>query len=629
VFVLLGCRATTPPGASPSALADIHLVPSDGDVWGWTLHVEVVSERALTGACHLMEDGRPVKLLAHDGRMSAELSLSEGRNEVFAECAPGIGLPARSPTVRYTERLVDVPRLRLAERAEADGRVVLDASASRPSERSGAPIVEYAWWLEQGGGKPVLRGTGPTLALDPSRDERATVHLSARDARGRAADAAVWGAGESRIAWLDRAVVYGVLPPMFGAPPLRAVTSSLARLADLGVDVVWMTPIFEAAPHDFGYAVTDHLRVRRDYGDEEDLSALVTEAHRLGLRVLLDTPMNDTSSLHPYFVDASRLGAASRYSRFYARDPSGSFTHYFDWDNLPNLDYDDPEVERWMLDASAQWLERFAVDGYRVDAAWGIRARSPAFLEAWVAAMRSANPAALLVAEGSARDPFYLEHGFDAAYDWTDQVGKWAWQDVFDGPDVAAKVAQLVADPAYGAGGRPLRFLENNDTGARFVTRHGLGMTRVAATLLLTSPGIPCLFSGQEMGAAYEPYASRAAPMAELPSHAAALRDWYRTMIRLRREHPWLARAHPHLLDVRGSADVVAYEASEGAGSAGREAILVILDWAERPARVSVDIGRDGGGRAVLEDAVSGRALRVRDRTVEIDLPAWGVAVLR
>jgi glycosidase len=560
--------------------------------------------------------------------MSAEVPLSEGRNDVFAECAQGTGPAVRSPTVRYIERLADVPHLRLTERADADGRVVLDASASRPSEGSGAPIVEYAWGLEGDRAERIPRGTGPILALDLASGDRGPIHLTVRDAHGRAAEAAVWGAGESRSAWLDRAVVYGVTPPRFGAPPLRAVTSSLARLAALGVNGVWITPVFEAAPNDFGYAVTDHLRVRRDYGDEEDLSALVTEAHRLGVRVLLDMPMNDTSSRHPYFVDASRRGAASRYAHFYARDRSGSFTHYFDWDNLPNLDYDDPEVERWMLYSGAHWLERFAVDGYRVDAAWGIRARSPAFLEAWAAAMRDANPGALLVAEGSARDPFYREQGFDAAYDWTDQVGQWAWENAFDGPGVARRVARVLADLAYGGGVRVFRFLENNDTGPRFVTRHGLGMTRVAAALLLTSPGVPCLFTGQEMGIAYEPYASPAGPVAELPGHAAALTNWYRTLIRLRRENPWLARARPRLLDVRGSDEVVAYEASEGPGSTGKESLAVVLDFADRAARVSVEVG-DRGGQLLLEDALSGRTLRTHHGIVEVDLPAWGVAVLR
>jgi glycosidase len=647
--LLLGCPAPAPPAASGGAQATattIHVVPADGDVWGWTLRVEVVADGlgggrstadglgggrstadgAAAGACHLVADGRRVELSGDGGTPSAELSLAEGPNDVFAECAHGTAPPVRSETVRYVERLPDAPRVRLVESADANGRVVLDASASRPSERSGAPIVDYVWWLEQGGARAAALGTGPTLALDSSR---AAIHVSVRDAHGRAADAAVWGAGEPRSAWLDRAVVYGVLPPMFGAPPLRAVTSSLARLADLGVNVVWITPVFEAAPNDFGYAVTDYLRVRRDYGDEADLSALVSEAHRLGVRVLLDLPMNDTSSLHPYFVDASRRGATSRYAHFYARDASGSFTHYFDWNNLPNLDFEDPEATRWMLYSGARWLEQFAVDGYRVDAAWGIRSRSPAFLEAWARAMRDAKPGALLVAEGSARDPFYVEHGFDAAYDWTDQVGQWAWQDLFDGPGVAGRIARVLADPVYGARGRVLHFLENNDTGARFVTRHGLGATRVAAALLLTSPGVPCLFTGQEAGVAYEPYASPAAPVAELPSHAAALTEWYRGLIRIRREHPWLARASLRVLDARGSDDVVAYAASEGAPSTAKEGLVVVLNWAERPARVSVALTGALGDRAVLRDALGGSSVRTHHRTIDVDLPAWGVAILR
>ncbi|MBV9948008.1 MAG: hypothetical protein JOZ69_14230, partial [Myxococcales bacterium] len=361
------------------------LSPLGGDVWGWSLDVRFGGSGAATERCRLIGNGAAQEgRHADGGTWTATLSLTEGANDVFAECVASGRPPLRSRAVRYVERLPD------AMRAAFDGDAGI-APASAPE------------------------GT-------------------AAHADGEAA------------------VVYGVVPPRFGTPPLRAVTSALGDLADLGVTVVWLTPIFASTPGDFGYAVTDYLRVRADYGDGADLTSLVREAHRRGLRVILDLPMNDTSSLHPYFADAVAFGRASRYHAFYARDGAGNATHYFDWTNLPNLDYENAEVDRWMTYAAGYWLRAFHVDGYRVDAAWGVRTRSPDFLGAWTRAMRAIDPDALLVAEGSARDPFYVRHGFDAAYDWTDQVGAWAWADVFDpAPGVAARIERALVATA-GAG---------------------------------------------------------------------------------------------------------------------------------------------------------------------------------
>jgi cyclomaltodextrinase len=134
----------------------------------------------------------------------------------------------------------------------------------------------------------------------------------------------------------------------------------------------------------------------------------------------------------------------------------------------------------------------------------------PDFWPVWRAELKRIRPDLLLLAESSARDPYYFANGFDAGYDWTDRLGEWAWQEVFADP---AHIPQRLraALTNDGAGYDPdavvFRFLNNNDTGARFITRHGVGLTRVAAALLLTLPGIPGLYTGEEIGAEFEPYA--------------------------------------------------------------------------------------------------------------------------
>jgi glycosidase len=145
--------------------------------------------------------------------------------------------------------------------------------------------------------------------------------------------------------------------------------------------------------------------------------------------------------------------------------------------------------------------------------------------------LKRIKPDLLLLAEASARDAYYGRNGFDAAYDWTDKLGEWTWQAAFeDAPNTARRLRSAIEASASDA--LVFRFLGNNDTDPRFRSRYGIGRTRVAAAMLLTLPGIPCLYTGEEVGAAYEPY-KNAHPIAW--DDVDGLRGWYKRLIALRR----------------------------------------------------------------------------------------------
>jgi glycosidase len=151
--------------------------------------------------------------------------------------------------------------------------------------------------------------------------------------------------------------------------------------------------------------------------------------------------------------------------------------------------------------------------------------------------MKRVKPDLLLLAEATARDQWYVKHGFDVAYDWTNELGHWAWADVFyDTPSLAQSLHDaMAADPQPS---KVFRFLNNNDTGARFVSTYDSDTTRVAATLLLTLPGVPCVYTGDEIGAQYDPYQD-VQPIDWTDDHL-DLRDYYTTIIHLRTSHPSL-----------------------------------------------------------------------------------------
>jgi glycosidase len=412
-------------------------------------------------------------------------------------------------------------------------------------------------------------------------------------------------ASDARASWHRSAVVYGVVPPLFGpGVPLREVTARLDALDDLGVDALWLAPVMATDdPGAISYAITDFLAVRPDYGSEADLRVLVREAHARGLKVLLDVVPNHTSTGHPWYRDAEARGPSSPRWGFYVRDAAGEAAWDFDWKHLRKLDYANPAVRREMTEAFVRWVRDLDVDGFRVDAAWGIRDRSPDFWPELVRAVRAVKPGALLVAEASARDGYYVRAGFDAAYDWTGELGRAAWEKVFDdlarvGPALDAALADR-ATPMD----RVFRFLENNDTGERFVTRHGVATTRLATVLLHALPGVPALFTGQEVGAEYSPY-DDPPPVAWVDRHG--LRGLHRRLAALREDLPALRDGAYRRVEVPGNDAIFAFVRDAGAGPGARA--LVVLNFGPA-ARVRLAVP-GGLGPGVLRDVLADRDVR-------------------
>jgi cyclomaltodextrinase / maltogenic alpha-amylase / neopullulanase len=509
-------------GSPPPAIA---LDLLGGDAWAW--------QKTLTGTCpgcppeatiELLVNGTPVPAArdADSGKFSAVASFDPGDNEVLATVTMPDGREERSVPVAYTVRLEPRPKARLTARIDGE-RVVFDGTASEASEYDGAVIK--TWSVSPGENNPSaldLTEAMPGIwsAAIPTADGEYYASLTVEDDRGRADVAASYFVVDDRqarvsdpvhesAAWIADAVVYGVVPRNFDPPGFNGVAARLDEFADLGVTALWFAPITRTLPGLFGYEVTDYFELRAEYGTKEDFRALVAAAHERGIRLLMDFVPNHTSIEHPYARDADANGEASAYWDYYDRDPGGNLTHYFNWDHLPNLNYDNPEVARFMMEAFSYWVREFDVDGFRVDAVWGIKERNPEWLTAYLAEMNRIKPDSLLIAEASARDEFYFDQGFDAAYDWTDVLGHRAWGDALDGiAPIGEAMVEVLTDSGQGyhEDALVMRFLNNNDTGQRFVSIYGVDFYRTALAMLLTLPGLPCLFTGDEVGAEFQPY---------------------------------------------------------------------------------------------------------------------------
>jgi cyclomaltodextrinase len=280
-----------------------------------------------------------------------------------------------------------------------------------------------------------------------------------------------------------------------------------------------------------------------------------------------------------------------------------------------------------MTEAFSYWIREFDVDGFRVDAAWGIKRRRPDYWLEWRAEMARIKPDLLLLAEATARDRYYFENGFDVGYDWTDHPGQWPWQSAWEFPQ---EIQSLLVPSLTNQGrGYPedaivLRFLNNNDTGVRFAERYGVEMTRVASALQFTVPGIPLMFGGDEIGARYQPYtATDPIPW----NDRYGLRPWYDSLIRLRENQPaLLSREMSALSTDQGS--VIAYVRPRFRGG---DPVLVVLNFAGRAnvtieATPALDDVLSGGA---VEDVLTGERMSVRSgRDLTLRMPSHSVFVL-
>jgi cyclomaltodextrinase / maltogenic alpha-amylase / neopullulanase len=638
----------------------------DGDAWTW--NKVVYGHLDNTANCKSLlvsANGIDVKAAVSkdsdstdNSTFSATIPLVEGDNRVIAVCQLNSGQEEKSDMNHFQERLRRTPAARINITVE-EGQIILDGSQSQMAGEDGPVLIDYVWSARPGNPAPLtvhgigrmddreLSGevSGQTISLNaPIIDGEYYVELKVKDEAGREdtsinyfvvenAQARVPDYDRENSAWVESAVVYGVIPLKFGHPAFEAITNRLDYLVDLGVNALWLAPVNVSPPDDYGYAVMDYFDLNHAYGTKVDFHRMVQEAHARGIRVLMDFVPNHSSDQHPYFVDTKQKGRDSNYWDFYARDESGNYTHYFNWTNLPNLNYDNPEVQRMMTEAFSYWVREFDVDGFRVDAAWGVKERRPDFWPEWRRALKRIKPDLLLLAEASARDPYYFDQGFDAAYDWTSGLGQWAWKTVWD----TYKNRQLAYNLEQALTNRPdgyhpdaliFRFLNNNDTGDRFITKHGPAMTMVSTAMLLTLPGIPCIYTGDEVGAEFSPYESLG-PIG-WNEQVTGLRDYHKKLIALHKEIPslhsrlWLPlEFKPIPQEVYG---YIRYTRDY------EQPVIVLLNFFEEPAEMEFDLPEAFSGKikaGSLTDLITGETVSVgAGNTKRVTVPGLTARVL-
>lgn len=196
--------------------------------------------------------------------------------------------------------------------------------------------------------------------------------------------------------WWRGAVIYQIYPRSYqdsngdGIGDLQGIIERLPHIADLGADAVWISPFFKSPMKDFGYDISDYLDIDPMFGTLADFDEMIAEAHRLGLKVMIDGVISHTSDLHPWFKESrsSRDNAKADWYVWADAKPDGSAPNNWlsifggsawQWDTRrmqyylhnflseqPDLNFHNRDVQDALLDVARFWLDR-GVDGFRLD----------------------------------------------------------------------------------------------------------------------------------------------------------------------------------------------------------------------------------------------------------------------
>jgi len=357
--------------------------------------------------------------------------------------------------------------------------------------------------------------------------------------------------------WWQTGIIYQIYPRSFqdsgrdGVGDLPGIVRRLPYLAELGVDALWLSPIFTSPMADFGYDISDYTGIDPLFGTAADFAALVEAAHRLGIRVILDLVPNHTSDRHPWFVESRAARTSPKRDWYIWRDPApgggppnnwlsefggsawsldpatGQYYYHAFLAAQPDLNWRNPQVRAAIHDVMRFWLAR-GVDGFRVDVIWHLlkddrfrdnpenphcrpdqppqRRLVPLYtadlpgVHEIIAGLRrvvDAFPDRLLIGEiylPVERLVAYYGEGLRGVHlPFNFALLETDWH--------ARTIARIVAayEAALPPGGWPNWVLGNHDR-PRIASRVGRPQARVAAMLLLTLRGTPTLYYGDEIG---------------------------------------------------------------------------------------------------------------------------------
>jgi len=380
--------------------------------------------------------------------------------------------------------------------------------------------------------------------------------------------------------WIRDAVIYQIWERAYSQKgDFNSITNDLDRIKNLGVDVLWLMPV-----HPIGqvkkkgtigspYAVRDYYGVNPDYGTPADLKRLVAEAHKRGLKVIIDVVLNHTAWDNKLITE---------HPEFYKKNDKGEIVPPVpDWADVAGLDYSKPELRKYIVDNLKSWIRDYGLDGFRCDVALFIPTD---FWDTARAEVDKIKPNTIWLAE--AEKPELLVKAFDVDYAWNMHG---TLTEVMQGVKPASALRKVWEDQTatFPRGSIRMRFSDNHDE-RRALARFGERGALAAQALMFTLDGVPLVYNGMEAGDTAESGAP--ALFEKLPifwqfaERRPEFPRFYKSMIALRKSSIALRRGDLTWLRNSDENRVLAFTRRSG-----KEEILVAVNMTNTPFFGSVE----------------------------------------
>jgi glycosidase len=415
--------------------------------------------------------------------------------------------------------------------------------------------------------------------------------------------------------WTRNATIYQINTRQFTPEgTFRAAEQQLPRLKELGVGILWLMPI-----HPIGqtnrkgelgspYAVRDYMAVNPEFGTLADFKRFVDAAHGLGMHVILDWVGNHTA-----WDNVLR----SSHPEWYAKDYQGRPhpTPWYDWDDIIDLDYDQPGLRRYMTEALTYWVRDVGVDGYRADAA-GLVPQD--FWDNASRQLRAIKPVFML-AEWESRDMHAV--AFDASYAWT-----W-WDGLRHIAEGKADATSLYTYYAWNQKFYPkqayrMLYTTNHDKNTWDGTEFEIFGAAVDSAIVFSfiSEGMPMIYNGQEAGNRKRLEFFKRDPIAWQPSPQGAL---LKQLIALKKRNTalWNGEYGATMLQVMNNAPKQIFSFVR---QNDKDRVFAVFNLSDQPVQASF---KDQLHHGSYRDFATGAKLDVGNDT-RLALPAWGYKIL-
>jgi glycosidase len=501
-----------------------------------------------------------------NNKFSAYILLDLGENIIRAECTTSSGTTSSSNSIRLTYTFDRSPKP-VIEFVENGNSITI----------TGEPGIDVGvryQWVSDDKNNPLklnINSTEKTFTINkPQKNGEYNFSLTVTDMNMPGSSSTVRNYFilesdnsitipniKSNPQWVKDAIVYEIFVKSFSPEGnLAGITQKIDYLKDLGVNVLWLMPIMKNASivteMSAGYSIDDFYDIMPQFGTFDDYKTLLDSAHNNGIKVILDITPSHVSDQHPWVNDIRTFGQYSNYYDFIEHrklgddrgmgqtlNTDGIYMRYSNW-ALANLNVRNAETQDYLIKMFNWWLNEKDTDGFRFDVYWGPENRygKENFWQPVREALKKVKADIFLLGEtdgtGIGSENNYADQGGanDAAYDWSLYS---TLKNIFSNRNIETLHNQIINSNYYPGGNSYFfRFLENHDE-ERCATYYSNNQNKVATALLLTIPGIPMIYMGQEVG-----WKGRRNLIDFTGSDAEELYPVYKRLINARKKYPAL-----------------------------------------------------------------------------------------